>query len=79
MFHEIKKRGAYAYFYGKAGYSKVFPPSEEYHLEFPLQHSELKNPTTAALVTAEAWVQSPAQHSGSKDPGLPQLWHSLQL
>ena len=26
----------------------------------------------------EAQVQSPAQHSGLKDPAVPQLWHKLQ-
>ena len=33
----------------------------------------VKNPTAAAWVATEAWVQSPAQHSLLKDPGLPQL------
>ena len=32
-----------------------------------------KNPTTAARVTVEVWVQFPAQHSGLKDPALPKL------
>ena len=31
----------------------------------------VKNPTTAAQVTAEVQVQSPAQRSGLKDPALP--------
>ena len=34
----------------------------------------VKNPTTAAQVTAEAQVQSPAQQSGLKDLELLQLW-----
>ena len=34
----------------------------------------VKNPTPAARVTAEVWVQSPAQYSGLKDPALQQLW-----
>jgi len=35
----------------------------------------VKNPLSAATVTAEVWVQSPAQHSGSKDPA----WSQLRL
>ena len=34
----------------------------------------VKNPATAAQVTAEVQVQSPAQHSGFKDPALLKLW-----
>ena len=30
----------------------------------------VKSPTAAAWVTAEAWVQSLAEHSGLKDPTL---------
>lgn len=33
----------------------------------------LKNPTAAARVAAEPWVQSPAQHSRLKDPTVSQL------
>ena len=33
----------------------------------------VKDPTAAACLAAEAQVQSPAQHNGLKDPGLPQL------
>ena len=39
----------------------------------------VKNLTAGALVTAEAWVRSPAQHSGLKDLALPQLWCRSQL
>ena len=39
----------------------------------------VKNPTAAALVPAEAWARSPAQHSGLKDLVLPQLRHRSQL
>ena len=35
----------------------------------------VKSPTAMAWVAAEVWVQSLAQHSGLKDPVLPQLWH----
>ena len=35
----------------------------------------VKNPSTEARVTAQVRVRSPAQHSGLKDPILPQLWH----
>ena len=34
----------------------------------------VKNPTAAAWVAAELRVQSPGQHSGLKDPVLPELW-----
>ena len=30
----------------------------------------VRNSTAAAQVTAEAWIRSPAQHSGLKDPAL---------
>ena len=33
----------------------------------------VKNPTAAAQVATEAWVQYLDQHSGLKDPVLPQL------
>ena len=33
----------------------------------------VKNLTAAARATAEEWVQSPARHSGLKDPALLQL------
>ena len=29
---------------------------------------QVKNPNAAVRVTAEVWVQFPAQHSGLKDP-----------
>ena len=38
----------------------------------------VKYPTTAAWVTVEAWVQSPAGPSGLKDPVVLQLWHRSQ-
>ena len=34
----------------------------------------VKNSTAAAWVAVEVWVQSPAWHSGLKDPVLWQLW-----
>ena len=34
----------------------------------------VKDLTAVAQVTEEAQVWSPAQHSGLKDPALPQLW-----
>ena len=37
------------------------------------------NPTAAPWVAAEAWVQSPALHSGLKDPVLLQLQCRSQL
>ena len=39
----------------------------------------IKNLTAAAQVTAEAWVQAPAQHSRLRVLALPQLCHRLQL
>jgi len=36
-----------------------------------------KNQTTAAWVTVQVWVRSPAWHSGLKDPALPGLWSQL--
>ena len=39
----------------------------------------VKNPTAVAWVTAEAWVQSPAQGRGLKDQVLLQLWHRSQM
>ena len=39
----------------------------------------VKNQTAAARVTAEAWDQSLAWHSGLKDPALLHLWHRSQL
>ena len=39
----------------------------------------IRNPTAAAWVTVEAWILSPAQLSGLKDPALPQLRCRLQL
>ena len=38
-----------------------------------------KNPTAAAGVAVEVRVHSPAQHSGLKDPALPQLQRGSQL
>ena len=39
----------------------------------------VKNPIAAALVAAEVWGPSPAQHSGLKEPALLQLWHRSHL
>ena len=39
----------------------------------------VKNPNATAWITEEAWDRSPAQHSGLKDPALPQLWCRSQL
>ena len=39
----------------------------------------VKDPTAVALVTAEAQVQSPAQHRGLKNSTLLQLWQRSQL
>ena len=39
----------------------------------------VRNLTAVAQVAAEAPVQSLAQHSGLKDPALPQLWHRSQM
>ena len=35
----------------------------------------VKNPTATSRVTAEMQIQSPTQHSGLKNPALPQLQH----
>ena len=40
-------------------------------LGVPAMAQWVKNPTAVAQVTAEAQVQSPAPHSGLKDPALP--------
>ena len=37
----------------------------------------VKNPTAAAQVAVEVWVQSLAQGSGLKDPALPQLYQVI--
>ena len=39
----------------------------------------VKNPTAAAWVAEEAWVQPLAQCNGLKNPALPQLWCMSQL
>ena len=39
----------------------------------------VKDLTAVARVAVEAWIRSPTQHSGLKDPALPQLWIRLQL
>ena len=48
-------------------------------LEFLLWCSGLRNLLQQLWVAAEAWVQSLAQHSGLKDPPLPQVWHRAPL
>ena len=40
---------------------------------------QVKNPTAAARVPANVWVQSLAQHNGLKDLALLQLWRRSQL
>ena len=40
-------------------------------------HSEVRDQTAVAQVTAEEWVGPPAQCSGLKDSALLQLWHRL--
>ena len=42
------------------------------HLGVPAAAQWVKNPTAAARVAVEVRVQSPAQHSGLKDPTLVQ-------
>lgn len=48
-------------------------------LGVPAMVQWLKNPTAAARVAAEPWVQSPAQHSRLKNLGLGQLRQKSQL
>ena len=56
----------------------------DYHINYnilgvPAVGQWVKNLTAGALVTAEAWVPSPALCSGWKDLALPQLQHRSQL
>lgn len=70
--------GDYLAYKGKALVMR-YPLLKKVHLGVSVVVPWAKNLTVEAWITAEAWVQLPAQHSWLKDPAMLQVQHGLQL